>query len=317
MTDYRTTRWMRLFLPAVVLLLSALLVHAEDLVEPVALTSHAYSALTTLANAGLLSDAPQTIREAATTAHPTATLTNYDFASALSEPLAQVTAYITCLDAATPTATERRRRDLFSTSLAHLTAVQQREAISALRELLTTFRASLEDLAPGLANAAETALTRIALPNTPLPAPLLTTPGTTSPDPVVTVHVGTGTRSGFAGDNLFTPGAHPELLPTAATLGTPGSAGVPGASRPANTLEAAVDVALGRFSLYSALSTLPGSDNLLSLDGSTARVGLEVGLGRANALGITGIVELSVTNTHAQGAPPMAAGASTGIRITW
>lgn len=278
---------------------------AEDLVQQVPVSSHAYTALSVLSNANLLADAPQVVRDVAAMNKPTVELTHYDFAYALIEPLEQCVAYANFSSAANASPIDRRRHDLLDAALTSLTPEKRNEVLAALQELLATFRASVDELAAGLPDRAGIAIGKMAQTN---PDP--------GPDPVMTVHIGPVSSTDLHGNPLFTPGSLPGVMPFA--MPAPVSVGptTPASEIPVTSFETAVNVALGHFNLYSAFDSIPG-ESVLNPTGGTARVGLEIGLGQVNAAGVTGIFEFTVKDTHDPGAPPMDTVATTGVRITW
>jgi hypothetical protein len=88
-----------------------------------------------------------------------------------------------------------------------------------------------------------------------------------------------------------------------------------------SSLEAAVDVAFGRFHLYGSVATLPSEDptqTVLKADGSgRAMLGLQVGIMQLKNLGISGILQYQVVRSGDPMNPDTNTSLGGGIGLSW
>jgi hypothetical protein len=284
---------------------------AADLVHQVPLTSPAYSQLRLLQSAGLLVGNSQLL----TTPERQRPLTYYDFAFMLVEPLQRFVALVEAQDHPTLVTPEQRRRyDLTVRMAARLSDHDFDALISASGGLLAEFRDAVEELSPGLARPAGTALSKLRQ-NEYRPWNAATRPDTHY------VHISV--------DPLAVPDPMASPLPLLpAILGTNSLAFRGGSggeepvigSKPLRSLEAAVDVGIGGIRLYGTVATLPGQSGplLLGPDGTgRAKLGLQFSLARLSDLGISGIIEYYVVRSGDPGNTNVSTGAGGGLGFTW
>ncbi len=280
---------------------------ASNLMQQVSTKDPAYTALRLLDRHGLLADTRYILfSELSST-----TLTRYDVAFALIEPLRQFIALTDSRGGDVPPET-LHRRDVAYRLLSGLTPHDRIQVLATALQLTQDFADAIDELTPGLTKKAMPALR--TLQQTP---DLRNAQMTGRSDR--SVHLSVDTRA-----ELETFGNPLPLLPTRRPdpNGQPMSTGGALYVRPANSLEAAVDVALGRVRFYGTLATLPGqSTNFIirpELSG-TAVVGVQFDFLKINDLGISGILEYHVQRTNGTGADDgdTNVGGVTGIGIRW
>ncbi len=290
----------------------ALCCQASDLVQSVAVGDPAYGQMRVLARAGMLTESAG-VRAAVMSDKPIEQLTRYDFALALLEPMEQLTALVECQDALLPAPELRRRRDLAQDMVSRLSSDEFNTLLQSMIQLNKNFRDTIIELSPALVARAEAAFNK--LQDKKYRTWQISTPKTVvEPEvPLIRIRV-TPTSIGDSSRTplLISPGSATDI-PRMMFVPTPGLDN--GLSRnPINSFEAAVDATLGRFRLYGMLGSAPGND---ISEPSKAGVGLEIGLGRIYALGITGILEYHVTRGTAPGMQDINAGAVGGIGVKW
>lgn len=287
---------------------------AADLIQQVPTDAPAYGQLRQLAQGGML----PTTRESLFTATPPRALTRYDIGFLLIEPLQRLSALIAAQESDDLTAEQHRRNELATFAVSSMTAAEFNDLLGAARALHLAFSDVIDELSPGLSREAAIALRKLGqnkyrpwFPANDKGMPVLhisidptATPETIgNPLPLPTTHVGGPSALSLRGDGAADPSV---ALP----------------SRPATSLEAAVDLALGRFRLYGSVATIPGQDPSLSLNPITlghgkAIVGFQMDLARVKDLGISGLLEYHMIRSGEPGNENTDTGIKGGIGIVW
>lgn len=292
----------------------ALVCQASDLVQSVPFNAPAYKQMRTLAHAGMLADA-DSVRLLVNSDDPLRQLTRYDFALALLEPMEQLTALVECQDTLQPAPELRRRRDQAVDVAKRLNADEFNALLLSITQLSKEFNDTITEISPALPARANAALTKLVGPKyrtwlNPVAPPavegalpvihLRVTPTTIGGDPSMTSLLISPSRADDAARLMFAP--------------TPGLSNGVTSRTPMNSFEAAVDATLGQFRLYGMLGSAAGNNMAVP---SKAGVGMEIGLGRIYALGITGILEYHISRGTAPGMQDINAGAVGGIGVKW
>jgi len=277
---------------------------AGDLIHKIPANDPAYAQLRLLNQYGMLSSPPASL-----------SVDRYDIALALIEPLRLFIALADTTDSRNSSTEQRRLREQAVKAVSNLSREEMAQLLAAANKLLLGYADVIEELAPDLTGKAKSALERIR-------------------------RIAAGASLKDDSRLIFRisvdPNAEPDamhnplpLLPIRQTdlVARPFTGGTAGDNEfgvlPANTMEAAMDIAFGRFQLLSKLTALPGQDPSLlvirpdQLSGS-AMFRLQYNIGKINDLSIAGIVEYHIlrsyeepgnTNTHI--------GAVGGVDITW
>ena len=267
---------------------------------------------------GLLSDDQQKVLSSP----KYATLTRYDVAFMLVEPLERCTALITVQQDPQALPEQRRRAEIAYFAVSRLSSIEFDQLVSSLTKLLLSYHAEMEKLAPGLARRAIPALQKLLQPAY---RPWMKRGAGETPDATPRVHVTIGPHS--SDDPLKsrldflapTQGSRSSFFMRSTPTAADNGAFI--GSRPISTLEAAVNVAFSGVRLYGSLGTLPGQDPASMVfrpDGTgQAMLGVEVGLTKIDNLGISGIFEFHVMRYGDPNNLDTDTGAVGGIGFHW
>jgi hypothetical protein len=244
-------------------------------------------------------------------------MTRYDIAFALIEPLRLFIALTDPAETKDSSSEQRRLRQQAVQAVAPLSRDDMERLLISTSQLLHSFTVVIEELAPGLTDQAKSALLRIR--RTMLQGAI-----SANDDPRVIFRISVDPNAELDAMRnplplmLFT---NNELEPKPFTGGSPDDPLV--MRRPVNAMEAAIDMAYGRFQLFSKLSTLPGQDPSLliirpdQLSGS-AMFRLQYNIGKIDDLSIAGIVEYHVLRSYDEpGGSSTRTGAVGGFSILW
>ena len=291
-----------------------------DLLAPLASNNPAYGQLRELARFGIISTADNSaFRE-----NSVKPLTRYDVAFLLLDPLELCSLLVEMQENPKLLADNRQRVETIYRALARLTDTELQQALKHLSQLLESSSEDIGQLMPGLAQRAAPALKKLTLPNyhpwtirEPGDSaassssfhvslnPRVESNSFTSPLTFIGAAAGTDTSPAFVRSTTDTGAASNPLLLT----------------RSVTSLEAAVDMALGRVRLYGSVGPLPGTDltmTLLRSDGTgKAMVGVEVDILQINNLDISGIFEYHIMRYGDPAARELDSGAVGGIGIRW
>jgi len=278
---------------------------AADLILKIPANDPAHAQMRLLNQRGLLSS-------------PRASLTvdRYDIALALIEPMSLFIALADTTDPRNISTEQRRLREQAVKAVSNLSREEMAQLLSAANQLLLAYADVIEALSPELTGKAKSALERIRR--------MADGVGSLKDDTHLVFRISVDPKA--EPDNIGKP---LPLLPINQTdlIARPFT----GAStveseygvRPANTMEAAMDIAFGRFQLLSKLSALPGQDPSLlvirpdQLSGS-AMFRLEYNIGKINDLSIAGIVEYHILRSYEEpGNTSTRIGAVGGVDIRW
>jgi hypothetical protein len=251
-------------------------------------------------------------------------LTRYDVAFLLIEPLERCIAIVDVQDAPKAAPEQQRRADMAMVTFAKLTPAEFDTLVENLRLLVQSYAADIDQLMPGQSHRAAVALMKLTQPQ--YRPWMKAQPESADAGPTFHWHISPNVPLDsfsipFA---LLTPvkGETKSAPLSMRTLGDKTDANQPvTSSQSVSSLEAAVDLALGRFRLYGSLATLPGQDPatvILNPDGSgKAMLGLEVGLMRLRDVGISGILEFHIMRSGDPANLDTNTGAVGGIGLSW
>jgi len=284
------------------------IVWATDLIEPVPSTSPAFLTLRQYGERGLLSVG----WEAELVTPPARPLTRYDIAFLLIEPLQRLTALVEVDAHAALTPEAQRRHDLALQAIMGMSTSEYQTLVNTAGQMLSLFGDGIEALAPGLAHRAVTAVHQLATRDYRARIQSASSP----PLPMIQVTVDTHAHP----NSIIDPRS---VLPVQSRLSLRmDGVDVPGiavGTRPINSLEAALDVALKHLRLYGSFAALPGQDasQILRADLGRATVGVRLDFWRIHEMNISGIFELHVVRSWDSGITITDSGAVGGVGLSW
>ncbi|HEY3378866.1 MAG TPA: hypothetical protein VGL77_15380 [Armatimonadota bacterium] len=323
-------RYLTLLLALILFATLPALAGGDELMSNVPLNDLTYTQMRQLDRWDILSDGQDKLREESR--QPV--LTRYDMAFLLVEPLERCVAFVAMQETPTSVLPEQRRRaEIAYLALSKLSPTDFDQMLVIMSQLAKTFASDIDQLSPGMSARATTALRKLTLPHF---RPWTPAKGTSDvPTPVIHLsinpHVQQSTATGFLNlsflsptqggrTNLFTTRIPRVAAPSTSGSGDASEAAIVG-SRAVSSLEAAVDVAFGRFRLYGSLATLPGQPPMLTIikpEGSgKAMLGMEVDLVRIKNLGISGIFEYHIMRSGEPANYDINTGAVGGIGLNW
>jgi len=287
---------------------------AADLIHKIPVNDPARAELRVLDRYGLLSSS----RAGLFNKNTELLLTRYDIAYALIEPMRLFIALATPTDALNNSSEQRRLHEQAARDISGLSRDEMIRLLDSANHLLTGFTDVIEELAPGLTTQAKDALDGIrgyVLKGTTL--------GRGDPRVILHISLDPNVEPDPMGNPLpLLPLHHNDLVSTMVSGGASPESVKP-ISRPVNVMEAAMNLAIGRFQLSSKLSTLPGLDPSLlvirpdQLSGS-AMFRLQYNIGKINDLSIAGIVEYHILRSYEEpGIANTSTGAVGGVSILW
>ncbi len=288
---------------------------AADLIDQVPVTASAYAQLRQLGQQRMLAEG----WEAQLNRAPQHPLTRYDFAFLLIEPLERFCTLVQAQENAGLTPEQRRRNDLALETIRALTPAELDNLLVTTNKLLVSFSDAIDELSPALSTQATSALRKLGLPRfrpwfdsvmriTTLDPEVHIKVNNTAPDPI--------------GNPLSLVPTHTASAPLGHALAFSADGGDHAAPtlRPANSLEAALDLALGPLRVYGAIGSLPGKDpvTMFKLDGNrTSMLGVSVDVLHLNSISINVIGEVHFVRTGDPGNTDLSAGAVGGIGVSW
>ena len=284
---------------------------AVDLFQAVPGKDPAYAALRHLDHCGLFTDSGKLRAKVAAR-----TLTRFDIAYALTEPLMQFVALGHARGARSDDPAQQQRELLLRATLAALSPADREQVFTEIGQLVTTYGEDIEQFQPGLSAQAAEALRKMPL-LTALSAPPLhssaenpprvslsvsstpTTPVISLLPPFVTTH-GSDAR-------LFNEGGT-----DTGAFGT----------FPVKTWEAAINFMYHGVGANLTLGTLPGANPLQNIVnpeslGGLAKLGLTVDLLRFRDWGVKGIFEYQLERYTDSGMMNTNHGVVGGIGLNW
>lgn len=289
-------RFVRLSLVCIFLLTVWSIGRAADLLTQVPTNDAVYAQLQLLDHRGLLAEGQGKLLSEPRQR----SLTHYDIAYLLVEPLERCVALVSVQEAQSSLPEQRRRAEMAYLAISKLSSTETDELLTTLEQLLRGYSSDINQLSPGLAIRTLPALRKLRSPSF---QPWLKTQETDSADlmPVfhvsITPHAQTGSSSDRLSFLIPPTGGRMALFQRGETGHGSGEPAII-STRPMSSLEAAADLAIGRFRVYGSLSTLPGQDPammILKPDGTgKAMLGLQIDVLRIKDLGISGIFEYHI-----------------------
>lgn len=253
-------------------------------------------------------------------------LTRYDAAFLLIEPLERCVTLVAIQESPALFAEQHLRVEPFCLAMSLMKESDRQQALKFFARLLVSFSADIDQLIPGLSQRAAPSLKKLTLPNY---QPWRTEVNVTVANPApLSLHFSLNPRvqpDSFHSPLLFsaasssTPEAAPRFFLGSSANGDNNDSML--LTRPVTSLEAAVDMALGRVRLYGSVGPLPGrgvTETFLRPDGTgKAMVGVEVDILQINALDISGIFEYHVMRYGVENSLAVDTGAIGGIGLRW
>lgn len=308
------------------ILLSATILHCQtnELLATLPANDTSYGQLRELYKFGLLDDTSDVpFRE-----NSARLLTRYDAAFILIEPIERCVTLIAIQENPALFAEQHQRVESFCLAMTKLKETERLQALKLLSHLLETFSSDIDQLIPGLSLRALPSLKKLSLPGYQPWRNESTAPVDTTTQPVLHFSLNPNVQP----DSLHSPllfsavsSSSSDPAPRFFLNGKNGSIGNNSDSllltRPVTSLEAAVDVALGRVRLYGSVGPVPGkgvTETFLRPDGTgKAMLGVEVDILQINSLDISGIFEYHVMRYNIPNSLAVDTGAIGGIGLRW
>ncbi|HEX2951085.1 MAG TPA: hypothetical protein VHV83_16195, partial [Armatimonadota bacterium] len=212
---------------------------------------------------------------------------------------------------------QRRRAEMAYLTFSKIAPEDFDRALTSLSQLLRAFGTDVELLSPGLSSRASAALHKLTLPafrpwvkNSAL-------------SPVVHLSITPHAQTDSINDGplAFISPTHGGRYALFARTSKGGDQQSVVGTRPVTSLEAAADVAFGRFKLYGSIGTLPGQDPTMMIlrpDGTgKAMLGLQVDVLQIRDLGISGIFEFHIMRSGDPTNLDTNTGAVGGVGLNW
>ncbi|MHB9130064.1 MAG: hypothetical protein ACYDBB_03110 [Armatimonadota bacterium] len=287
-----------------------------DLIEQVPANAPAYLQLRQLAQHDMLMSGRDVLIRSSTR-----TLTKYDFALLLSEPLKRFIALAEPVDNLGTDPGQKRLRELASLAAGKMTAAEFDGLLTATTQLLRTFKDVIEELAPGLPARATEALLKLRQPeHRPWLKPLA---AITTDDNTRGISISFNPSKNPESGPLpwFIPSTDPMRdLPMLSGGKLPDAGPALISTKPVNAMEVAVRMAFNRFQLYGTVAALPGQDilNALKADGTgRAIIGVTWNIGHFRDLDVSSMFEYHRWSTGAPGNTDVTTGTALGIGVKW